>query len=237
MDRQDILIMGEGTCIEGKYNKVRIMGSGEIEGNITRKKFTVAGSVEGRGNINFEELKVAGAIEIEGSLKGKNLTIAGAGEIQGSIKVDTCKIYGMLELEEDLEAEEVIIKGGLESNGYINSETVSIQLLGPCQVEGIGASNIKVGKRITLSEEKGWRKWFAANPRINFGDKEGQFRGKEIEGDKIYVDTAQVQVIRGEHVEIGPDCQIDKVEYSQFISIDKGSKVGEIIQITAGRKG
>ena len=237
MERQDILILGEGTCIGGKYNKVRIMGSGQLEGNVTSKKFTAAGSVEGKGNINFEELKVAGAIEIEGSLKGKKLRIAGAGEIQGSIKVDGCKIYGMLELEEDLEAEEVIIKGGLECNGYINSETVFIQLLGPCQVEGIGASNIKIGKRIILEEKKGWKKWFITNPRIDFGGREGRFIGKEIEGDNIYVDTAQVQVIRGEHVEIGPDCQIDKVEYSQFISIDKGSKVGEIVQITAGRKG
>ena len=82
-----------------------------------------------------------------------------------------------------------------------------------------------------------WSKWITTSPRIDFGGREGRFIGKEIEGDNIYVDTAQVQVIRGEHVEIGPDCQIDKVEYSQFISIDKGSKVGEIVQITAGRKG
>nr|WP_307988992.1 hypothetical protein [uncultured Niameybacter sp.] len=237
MAKDDVLIMGEGTCIEGKYNKVRIMGSGQLEGNIKSNKFTIAGSVEGRGNINFEELKVAGAIEIEGSLKGKKLRIAGAGEIQGSIKVDTCKIYGMLDIEEDLEAEEVILRGGLESNGYINSETVFIQLLGPCQVEGIGASNIKIGKNVTLQNEKGLKRWFNSKMLVDFGDKEGYFIGKEIEGDRIYVDTAQVQVIRGEHVEIGPDCQIDKVEYSQFISIDKGSKVGEIVQITAGRKG
>ncbi|MEG0846249.1 MAG: hypothetical protein RR090_01420 [Niameybacter sp.] len=233
----DVLIMGDGKCIEGKYNKIRIVGSGELEGNITCHKLSSAGSASAKGNIYFDELKTAGFFEIDGSLEGKTIRTAGASEIRGSIKADSCKAYGMIHLQEDVETEHFLVRGAIEGAGRINSEKVLIQLLGACQVEEIGASEVEIGKKVIISDETGIRKWFNNNINMNFGDTEGSLIAKVIEGDRIYVDTAQVEVIRGEYVEIGPDCSIDKVEYTESISIDKGSKVGEIIQITAERKG
>ncbi|MDA3730735.1 hypothetical protein PBV87_04370 [Niameybacter massiliensis] len=229
----DVRIMGDGKCIEGQYNKIRILGSGELEGNITCQKFSSAGAASAQGNIYFQEMKTAGAFEITGNLEGKTMKLMGAAEIRGSIKADHCKVYGMLHLEEDLEAEYFLLRGGLEGAGRINSEKVTIQLLGPCQVEEIGASTIEIGKKVVASDEVGFKKWFNFAVKMDFDGKKGKLIAQVIEGDRIRIDTAEVGVIRGEHVEIGPDCIIDKVEYTTFISVDPCSKVGEIVQITA----
>ena len=56
-----------------------------------------------------------------------------------------------------------------------------------------------------------------------------------IEGDTIYVDTAKIGVVRGKHIEIGPKCEIDKIEYSESLKIHESAKIGQQIQITTRR--
>ena len=67
----NVLLLGAGKCIEGKYKKVRVIGSGQIEGDITCEKLTSAGAAQVTGNIYFERCKVSGAFEVKGNLEGK----------------------------------------------------------------------------------------------------------------------------------------------------------------------
>lgn len=227
----NVTLLGYGKCIEGTYDNIRIIGSGEVEGNVICKKFTCAGAGEVSGNIQFEDMQIAGALEMNGNLEGKRLRIAGCGEITGKIKVETCKVYGVLNLEDSLDAETFIVKGGIEGAKEINSEEVIIQLLGHCEIDEIGAGQIKIGKNITVNDS-GWKKWMSQHMSVDFGGKEEKLEAKVIEGDDIYIDSANVGIIRGARIEIGPDSIVGRVEYTEAIKVHEGAKIGEKIQIT-----
>ena len=227
----NVTLLGAGKCIEGTYGNIRIIGSGEVEGDVICKTFTCAGAGEVSGNIQFEDMKIAGALEMKGNLKGNTLKIAGSGEIIGKIKVETCKVYGVLSLEDSLDAETFILKGGIEGAKEINSEEVIIQILGHCEVNEIGAGQIKIGKNITVNES-GWKKWMSQHISIDFSGKEDRLEAKVIEGDDIYIDSATVGIIRGTRIEIGPDAIVERVEYTESIKVHEDAKIGEKIQIT-----
>lgn len=231
MGAGNVTLLGYGKCIEGTYNHIKIIGSGEVEGDILCKKFTCAGAGEVSGNIRFEDMKVAGALEMKGNLEGNRLKIAGCGEITGKIKVETCKVYGVLNLEDSLDAETFILKGGIEGAKEINSEEVIIQILGHCEIDEIGAGQIKIGKNVAV-DESGWKKWMSQHMSVDFSGKADRLEAKVLEGDDIYIDSANVGIIRGARIEIGPDSIVGRVEYTEDIKVHEEAKVGEKIQIT-----
>lgn len=232
MAEGNVTLLGDGKCIEGSYHNIKVIGSGELEGKIICDKLTSAGSVEGSGSICFKTMKIAGSLEMNGDLEGDYLKIAGSGGVTGKIKAETCKVYGSLSLGESLDAETFILKGGLEGAKVINSEQLTIQVLGHCEVEEIGGGKIRIGKEVTVSEE-GWKKWASKHLTINISDRESKLVANIIEGDDIYIDTAQVGVIRGTCIEIGPNTRVDRAEYTQSIKVHERAKVGEIIQMTS----
>lgn len=231
MAEGNVTLLGDGKCIEGSYHKIKVVGSGELEGNIICDKLTSAGAASGRGSIRFKTMKVAGALEMQGDLEGDYLKIAGSGEVTGKIKAETCKVYGELSLGESLDAETFVLKGGLQGAKAINSERIFIQVLGLCNVEEIGGGKIRIGKKVDV--EEGWKKWASKYLTININDRKAKLVAKVIEGDNIYIDTARVGVIRGTCIEIGPDTSVDRVEYTQSIKIHERARVGETIQMTS----
>lgn len=236
MSAGNVLLMGDGKCIEGKYNKIRIMGSGDIDGNVVCKKLSCAGAANATGNIQFDELKIAGAFDGTGNLEGNDLRIMGACEVKGKIRVETCKIYGVMNLSETLEAETFILRGAIECAQSINCEKVMIQLLGTCHIDEMGASEVRIGEKIKI-EEKGIKHKILNKSNMRIGNDKGSLKAQIIEGDSIYLDSAQVHTVRGGEIEIGPNCEIETIEYTKSIKIHESSKVGQQIHTTTRRNG
>ena len=213
----NVLLLGAGKCIEGKYKKVRVIGSGQIEGDIACEKLTSAGAAQVTGNIYFERCKVSGAFEVKGNLEGKCLRIMGAGEVGGKIRVETCRAYG-----------------AIECIGSINCEKIMVELLGKCVVEEIGASEIAIGQKVKI-KEKSIKHKMINKMRMHIGKEEGDLRAQAVEGDKIYLDHAKVDTVSGGEIEIGPYCEIERLEYTKSVKIHESSKVKEQIQIITRR--
>lgn len=230
----NVVIMGDGKCIEGTYNKVRIMGNGEVDGHIMCNKFSSAGSAGGNGSIQFCKCKTAGYFGFKGYLEGNELQIMGYGQVEGHVKVDTFRAYGMLNLMDTLQAETFILRGGIEQAQAIHCEQISIELLGRCNVKEIGGGEIRIGKTVKIVES-GLKNKFLSSVKIKVGDENSRLEAEVIEGDTIYVDTAKIGVVRGKHIEIGPECEIDKIEYSESLKIHESAKIGQQIQITTRR--
>jgi hypothetical protein len=52
----------------------------------------------------------------------------------------------------------------------------------------------------------------------------------QIEGDKVELEHTEAGVVRGNHVKIGPGCEIGRVEYRDKLEVHKGSTVKEKVQ-------
>jgi hypothetical protein len=54
----------------------------------------------------------------------------------------------------------------------------------------------------------------------------GQLVTDTIEGDDIYLEYVKAKVVRGNNIEIGPDCEIDLIEYKNTLKQHESSRVG-----------
>ena len=242
-EKRNLNINGSGSYPGGDFDKVSISGSGKITGDIRCEKFITSGSSKIEGNIACGELKINGSSKIMGQIDGEhmqingsckitegvcggNLVICGSGSIDGSVKVNKLEIYGSASIGKDIEAEEVWIIGGMKHHGFINAERVVIDAKssgGHMQFNEIGASFVSINKG---SEERLWHKIVGL-----FTMRYSKVKGNIIEADTIKLMEAEIEVLRGDIIEVGPECEIELIEYTGTLKIDETAKVGQIKKI------
>lgn len=93
----------------------------------------------------------------------------------------------------------------------------------------------------TESEDRAERVKIAGSGRISGGTYQsvkvagsgvidGDVTADSIEGDEIYLESTRSKMVRGKRVLIGPDCQIDRVEYEEEIHVHDEAEVHETVQ-------
>ena len=55
--------------------------------------------------------------------------------------------------------------------------------------------------------------------------------GQLIEGERVEIEYCQVKHVYGDHVKIGPHCQIDEVEYKESLEIHPTAVVKSVKQV------
>ncbi|WP_421383268.1 hypothetical protein ACOJQI_02610 [Bacillus salacetis] len=197
-------VVGEGSYPGGDYEKVKITGQGTVSGDIRALEAKVTGEGRVRGKAAVNQLKVIGKLTIDEELSGNEMNIIGELNVGGSVKANTVKARGFLNSTENVELEKLHVKGGININGLLNVGNLEINLQNaPSRAGEIGGETIKVKSR-------------------SFFTKSYILEAEVIEGDNIYLEHTTAKMVRGNHVEIGPGCQIEKVEYrSTFTSKDK----------------
>ena len=230
---QDAKISGAGSLGGGKYKDVKISGAGNVNGDIECNEFStsgasnvngnvkaktvkVSGATDIKGNIEAEEIKVSGGAELRGNVKTKEIKISGATKIKGSLSAETVSISGSVNISEDCEAESFTAKGGFDIGGLLNADTIEISIGGRCRAREIGGGKIDVRK-------------FGGNflaEMLKYIFVQGEtLVTSVIEGDDIYLESTTAKIVRGNNVTIGPNCNIEIVEYRNTVIVDKESKV------------
>jgi cytoskeletal protein CcmA (bactofilin family) len=232
---QDMKISGAGSMNGGKYRDVKISGAGSvngdiecesfdtsgastINGNVKTGKFKVSGASEVKGSVEAEEMKISGGSEIRGDITTKYIKISGASKIKGNLRAEEVELTGSVEIKEDCEAEYFKANGGFDIGGLLNAGKIDVTIYGRCRVREIGGEKIDV--------------------RVGNGNLFSQmlkyvFTGGErlitsvIEGDDIYLEGTAAKIVRGNNVTIGPDCNIEVVEYRSTISVAADAKVND----------
>lgn len=242
-EKRNLNISGSGSYPGGVFDKVSIAGSGKITGDIQCEKFSSSGSskIEGNihcgtfivngsnkveGSVDGQSIQINGACKITGNVTGGKLTICGSSKIEGAIKVNHLGVYGSAKIEQDIEAEEVEIMGAMNHEKFINAERVVISSKGSggqMQFNEIGASSVVINQQ---GEEGFWQRVIGL-----FNSRTGYVYGKCIEADYVKIEGAQIEVIRGTNIEIGPNCEVDVVEYTDSITIHATSQVKEVRQV------
>ena len=249
---RNLEILGVGKSNGGCFGSVLIAGSGKIEGDTVCESFSVPGSAKVCGNLTvngplscygagkiegsfkagslevYGSLKlegpgviegkaaVAGSFKVEGDLAADRLETAGACSLEGCLRANQADIKGSLKTERDVQAESFRATGVVKIGGLLNAETIELGLVGDDEIESIGGGSVRVRR------ETGGFSLFGKRPYL---------LSNLIEADEIDLEYTDCRTVRGVNVRIGPECVIDRVEYSGTLTTDANCTIGEKIKI------
>jgi cytoskeletal protein CcmA (bactofilin family) len=225
---QNLVINGSGSYPGGKYDKVVIRGEGTIVHDLEGSVFKTYGTSEMAANVKADSMRVFGEAEIQGCLSSKKCLVMGTMSIKGKAEVKELKIRGMMDAGPHLNGEKADIKGSLAVNGDVEFDSFSS--IGSFEIKGLLSAdtiNVRLRHSHSTAEEIGGGKIIVKRKSllIPFIKDEGHLAAKVIEGDHIYLENTEAQIVRGNVVEIGPGCTIGQVEYFDSFSQDKDSTV------------
>ena len=233
----NIHISGGGKVGGGRCGSVNISGSGKIQGDLECESFHVSGAgkvedgsltVHGalacsgaakvEGSVSAVSGRVSGSLHAEGELKAGKLSASGVCKAEGSISANEINVSGVLKTDKDVQAEHFTSSGALSIDGLLNAETVEISLSGDSMVHSIG------GGKVTVQKKEG--------SFVILGFKRRNHLTSElIEADEIELEYTDCETVRGVNVHIGPECVIDRVEYSGTLTTDANCTVREKVKI------
>lgn len=234
-----------GACkINGSViaEELKSSGSCTVEGDVHAEEFRTNGSAKINGDVTADVFKCSGSQRIEGKLSTSYTKISGSCKVGGDVEADKFNSEGSFEILGLLSADDISVRlGGNCSAREIGGEKIEVK-----QKAGKFDSKNFAKK---MKQEAGNKKWQFDEFGIQIGvdlekitDVIGQI-GEElglhvsgfigtgsleadiIEGDKIYIESTKASVVRGKQVVIGPDCEIESVEFEESLEIDESSRV------------
>ncbi|KAF6603502.1 MULTISPECIES: hypothetical protein [unclassified Bacillus (in: firmicutes)] len=206
---QNVTIKGEGTVGEGlQSERCRIFGTGLFLGDAEINRLKIFGEHEVAGDLSAHSANVIGTLKVGGSMRFARMRLKGLAEIGGGAAGEQCHIKGSLAVGGDCETELLHVTGCINVAGLLNAGDVNIHLrYDRSRVKEIGGTSITVRR------------------------KPGMLSAELIEGDAIYLEFTEADIVRGKRVEIGPGCKIGKIEYQTSCKSHEKSTVQEHIQI------
>lgn len=202
---ESLKLNGKEVAQGGHYKTVNISEYAKIEGDLDCEAVIFMGNSAESG--------------VQGNVKTSFAKVQGAADIKGSFTSELLKTWGALFVKGDCEAEVCTLKGGLDIEGMLNAENINIQMFWPSKVKEVGGGQIKI-KRLPklLNEFKNMVNYFKS-------DELPILTAETIEGDDIHVEYTNADLVRGDHVTIGPGCQIKRVEYRESFYQDPSARI------------
>ncbi|MCP3032507.1 hypothetical protein LF817_14360 [Halobacillus sp. A1] len=215
VQNKNLKIIGEGSYPGGDYEKVKLTGQGEISEDVCSRETKIIGECHIKGKATMDELHVTGSLNIDKKLNSQRIKVIGELNVAKSMKANTLDMRGFLKGSENVELEKMMVKGGFQITGLLNVGDLQVNLQGATSKAGeIGGEKISIKSR-------------------NFLKRSYTLEAEVIEGDHIYLEHTTAKIVRGNDIEIGPGCHIEKVEYrSTFTNKEKNSKdISQVNQI------
>jgi cytoskeletal protein CcmA (bactofilin family) len=214
----DLKIYGQGSSAGGKFNDVIIKGTGKIGGDVDCINFKIYGDGEVDGNLKADNVKIKGHAGIKGNLETEKFKIQGDVQIYGNLQTEEAVIAGNIQTNGNFNAEIFSLEGGFTIDGLLNADELKITLYLPCKVHEIGGAKITVKKETKLS-------LIGLKNMIMPNESHKKLTAEVIEGDDIYLEHTRAKVVRGNNIELGPECEIELVEYKNNFKQDERSEV------------
>lgn len=213
-----VRVVGEGT-IDGdvECNRMQCLGTLEVEGSLKSGSIKVVGTSSFAGDVSTDFMKISGTVSINKDARIKELRCSGTIAAEGDLQGEKLYLNGELSMQGDCEADIFKARGIFNIGGLLNAGQLDIKLYRDCQVKEIGGERISVRKASALNP---LNLFFRPSPNAIL-------TVSVIEGDNIYLTNTRAKVVRGNHVVIGPGCEIELVEYKDHFEQRKDGKVRE----------
>lgn len=218
------------------HGPMEVSGAGSVEGAVraasldvngslkTEQSCEISGDLDVNGSLKTEgPCCVGGAADICGSWKTQgNLTVGklevtGSLDVEGRLQASEAEIDGILKVDGEVQAEVFRAGGAVLINGLLNAETVELEVSGEDRIGSIGGGSVTVRR--------------GAHHILGIFRKRPHLSAELIEADEIDLEYTDCRTVRGVNVRIGPECVIDRVEYSGSLTTDANCTVREKIKV------
>lgn len=231
-------ISGTGVMDGGCYNHISVSGRCKVSSDLVCRELKVNGGFRGHGNVDCSgditvsgsftgekdvkagNLSGTGTVKVLGDLEAGRIHIPGGLTVEGNVAAGEMKVTGSLKVTGDVEADSVVVGGLVNVGGIINADEIAIKLdMSQCHVGSIG------GSKVTISQGS------AGGILSAIWKNAGKLSTETIEGDELELHNVEADVVRGGSVIIHGGCNIGRVEYSQYCSIDETSLVESCVKV------
>lgn len=236
MRTENLIINGYGSSNGGEFHKVQLNGKGTVNGNVECEQFEcngygavtgdlksnsarISGSGKVDGTVHAETMRIDGKATITQNVKANSLKIAGKGTIGGNVTGEEFKVNGQATIDGNCEVDTFSSEGQFTIGGLLSADEININIHGTCRAKEIGGQTIKVKHRLST---------FSRLFKSVFGM---QLEAELLEGDNIDIDYAHIRTVRGNNITVGPNCEIELIEYTGVLTVDKSANVKEIKQV------
>lgn len=221
VEADSVEISGAGKIVgKVKANRVSLAGACKVAGAVTAQKFDADGAWKVSGDVQSEQFKASGAGKVEGSVYAQEFSSAGATKITKNLRAHCAKLSGVLAAGGDVEASEFRGHGAFRIDGLLAADQLELELSERSWAREIGGECITVRKRESFW---GWlARWWGRQIKLS---------AETIEADEIYLEATVAKTVRGKRVTLGPECRIERVEYSESFQIDPKSVVKEPMKV------
>lgn len=194
--------------------------------------------------MGYTDIKVKGAVTFQNNCESKQLIVVGRGKFQTLVKTAQLNNHGVssfntleagkiinigaltlkegeasevfsngyLSVQQEIRAKKIVSEGIVKANS-LQAEHIELSITGYTNIQTLQASYIKINVK---------------NRILSFSKK--QLNCEAILGNRIYLHSTTVKYIKGAHVQIGPNCYVDELVYSESYSIDPTSTLIKAIK-------
>jgi len=161
----------------------------------------------------YRRVAITGEAVVNGHLTCQRMKLTGRMDVSGDLHADEIKCVGELLIKGKCTSESLQVRGTINVEGLLNAGNLDVRLFGPCSAKEVGGSVIRVRKN-----------------RSGLG-KYQNFTVETLEGDDIRIEYTTAKIVRGNHVAIGPGCDVELVEYKEQYNESRRAKVKEFRKI------
>jgi cytoskeletal protein CcmA (bactofilin family) len=203
-------------------NDIVVNGMLNVEGKTKALKGKVNGSADFNSDVEFDSLTVMGKSLVTGDSRIKDLKIEGQMRIAKNLTAEEVNVFGILNINENCNTEVFRTKGSFTVDGMLNAGIIDMQIHGRSTANEIGGEKISVTKG-----RKNYFNQIIKSIFSSFNFFDSRLIANVIEGDEIYLEHTKAKIVRGDSVEIGPNCEIDLVEFKNKFTKSENSVVKE----------
>ncbi|MHC0039151.1 polymer-forming cytoskeletal protein [Pseudoneobacillus sp. C159] len=232
----NLMINGLGSSNGGNFDSVTINGKGTINSDIQCNSFSCNGAGTVHGDVKGEHLKISGTTKITGKIQCSTISVDGKGSfksdlyfnkmnvsgmssIDGNVKGEDLKVQGRISVDGNCEVENFKSEGQFSIDGLLSAETIDIYTYGECKAREIGGQTIRVKEKTNFLLD------------LLKAVKSVKLSVDTIEGDDISLENTKAKVVRGNHVVIGENCEIELVEYKDDLKVVGNGRIHKSVQV------
>lgn len=189
----------------------KMSGSGHFGGDLDSNSIRISGAGKFAHDVRCDRMSVSGAVNVGGNVDGNDITLSGAARVKGNVSAENIRISGVATID-----------------GLLNAEHIEIRLGGINRINEIGCAKLEVGTD-GINAARGFHFSLFG---MHFGTGGcSTLDTNIIEGDELILCDTKAKVVRGKTVRIGPGCEIERVEYTDWLEVDGASEVGQQIRL------
>jgi copper chaperone CopZ len=195
---QDFIIEGIGNISGGEFASLKVEGVGNCSNHIKAENIYIEGVFNCAGDVETGLLHCEGVADFKSNIRAKKIIVEGVLSEKDGDKI---------------EAEEIICEGVIKTAGEISADILN--------AEGCIEAREIVGDQIRINSHYQMNRFMKI-----FNRKTSEV--KLIEATTIELRGVTADTVNGRDITIGPYCNIDKIDCSGFLHIDKSSVVNTI---------